>query len=411
MINRRALLLGGAAILGGRSSEADRFGGWRGIREKGSGFFRTQRVRDRWWLITPDGGAFLSKGVCHVSFQGDHAPKLGYSPYLRAVTARYGSRTAWAKSAVERMRAWGLNTAGAWSNTEFSRCGIVHAPILDLAAKTVPDLWLRGAFPDVFDGEYRLAVEREAEKACRPLRNDPWLLGYFSDNELRWGPDWRSRESLLETFLGWREDRPGRARAEQFLKERGCENQTPTPADTAAFQELAAGEYFRICKAAIRKVDPNHLILGCRFAGGAPEPVARGMKPHVDVVSFNTYEHEVPVAELNRLAMLTERPIMITEFSFKAMDSGLPNSRGGGKPVATQKDRADLYERFVITLAKLPYAVGYHWFEWADEPREGRFDGEDCNYGLVKIDDTPWEVLTERFRAVNARLEEIHAGK
>jgi hypothetical protein len=79
--------------------------------------------------------------------------------------------------------------------------------------------------------------------------------------------------------------------------------------------------------------------------------------------------------------------------------------------VETQKDRADGFERYVKGLAALPYCVGFHWFEWCDEPKEGRFDGENSNYGLVRIDDQPWEELTERMRAVNPTLDALHAGK
>ena len=43
------------------------------------------------------------------------------------------------------------------------------------------------------------------------------------------------------------------------------------------------------------------------------------------------------------------------------------------------------------TLAKLPYVIGFHWFEWFDEPAEGRkLDGENSNYGLVTINGTPF---------------------
>jgi agarase len=62
-------------------------------------------------------------------------------------------------------------------------------------------------------------------------------------------------------------------------------------------------------------------------------------------------------------------------------------------------------------LAGLPYCVGYHWFEYTDEPKEGRFDGENCNYGLVRINDEPWELLTERMKALNPTLDALHAGK
>ena len=102
---------------------------------------------------------------------------------------------------------------------------------------------------------------------------------------------------------------------------------------------------------------------------------------------------------------------MITEFSFKAMDSELPNTKGAGQPVPTQKDRADHFERFVRALMRLPYCVGYHWFQWSDQPAQGRFDGENSNYGLVKETDEAWELLTQRMKEVNGHIETIHAGK
>ena len=54
----------------------------------------------------------------------------------------------------------------------------------------------------------------------------------------------------------------------------------------------------------------------------------------------------------------------------------------------------------------LPYMVGVHWFEYGDEPAEGRFDGENSNYGVVNIRDEVYEILTDRMTAVNARAME-----
>ena len=73
-----------------------------------------------------------------------------------------------------------------------------------------------------------------------------------------------------------------------------------------------------------------------------------------------------------------------------------------------QQDRADGFTAYVEALASLPFCVGYHWFEYRDQPKEGRrLDGENSNYGLVKMDGTPWEVLTTRMKEVNARLEQL----
>ena len=64
--------------------------------------------------------------------------------------------------------------------------------------------------------------------------------------------------------------------------------------------------------------------------------------------------------------------------------------------------------RYVTELMELPYAVGFHWFEYADQPKEGRGDGENCNYGLVNVEDKPWEILTQKMSEVNRKIEAIH---
>jgi agarase len=46
--------------------------------------------------------------------------------------------------------------------------------------------------------------------------------------------------------------------------------------------------------------------------------------------------------------------------------------------------------------------VGDHWFEWADQPPGGRFDGEDNNFGLVSNADEAYAVFTNSVTAVHA---------
>jgi hypothetical protein len=128
----------------------------------------------------------------------------------------------------------------------------------------------------------------------------------------------------------------------------------------------------------------------------------------VDIVSFNDYNYDVPVDKLWELARATYRPIMITEWAFKAMDSGLPNLRGAGVPVATQQERAEAYERYTRQALSLPFVVGLHWFQYTDQPLQGRaHDGENSNYGLVTIDDEPYVTLVEKMRQVNAQAMTI----
>jgi hypothetical protein len=411
--------------------ERDPYGGWNKVRFESTGFFYVSMRDGIWWLVTPEGTAFISKGVNHVSFRADHAPKLGNSPYQRAVQAKYGSENAWAEAVINRLRDWGFNTLGSWSSPSTFRYHMPYTVNLNLATRVGAD-WLKGAVGDFFAEDFEQKMEATCQQLCGPRSSDPWLLGYFTDNELRWGADWRGKQSLLEEYLRFPREAAGRKAALSFLKQRYTDiaafnqawgtnitrwdelngsKETRIDAirkDQVAWQEVVAERYFSTCQKAIRKADPNHLILGCRFAGRAPAPVLHGLRDYVDMVSFNNCGQTAPVETLQEIHHLTGRPIMLTEFSFKAMDSGLPNTRGAGRPVPTQKDRAEGFTRYVHGLIDLPFMVGFHWFEHTDEPKEGRFDGENSNYGLVTIEDRPWDLLTRSMKQVNLGLDVRH---
>ena len=246
------------------------------------------------------------------------------------------------------------------------------------------------------------------------MDNDPWLIGYFTDNEIRWVDDIRSKESQLEVFLKKAPDSPGYKRAMEFLKERGKTPETITFDDMFAFLEISAAQYGKVVYTAIRKYDKNHLILGSRFNSRAPLELTRALAPYYDVFSFNNYDHRAPIYKLSEITCVSGKPTMITEFSFKAMDSGLYNTIGAGDAVATQLDRATLFTNYVQDLARLPSCVGFYWFRYRDQPKQGAgsrspggWGGENSNYGIVKIDGTPWTILVDRMKEVNSTIEEI----
>lgn len=380
-----------------QSAGYDRFGGWLKINGTKTGYFHTQQIDGRWWIVTPEGHAFFSKGVDNVSY----SPEAASSPKAPA------DPQAWAAMAARQLLEWNFNTLGAWSARETYGKGLAYAPVINIASSVQRDLWLKGGVVDYFGQQFRDAADTVAARACTPHADDPWLLGYFTDNELRWGKDWRSQDSLLESYLKMPEGSPGLDRAKAFVKELGHE---ATDEDRLRFAGVVASEYGRVTAEAIHKHDPHHMVLGCRFAGYPGDAAVKAAGEYFDVVSFHSYAPAPPLDRLRQITRLAGRPVMVTEFGFKAMDSGLPNTKGAGKPVATQADRADGFTSYVEALAALPGAVGFHWFEYRDEPKEGRFDGENSNYGVVKIDFTPWGTLTARMKAVNARIEERHAA-
>jgi hypothetical protein len=378
-------------------AQYDAYGGWLKLQGQKTSFFHTEQIGGRWWLVSPEGNAFFAKGVGGI----EYGPDRKDSPEEL-------------KALAQQLRGWNFNSVEASAGF---MPGMPYTVILGLAASTQRDFWLLGIVPDYFSPEFRAAVERRAEQFCPKLANDPLLLGYFTDNEVRWFPDIRSKDTVLEAFLKKPHESPGYQRALEFLKARGHAPDSITWEDKAEFLGLAAAEYGRICRDAIRRHDRNHLILGSRFNERAPIALSKALAPYFDIFSFNNYEHRAPLYKLREIARITGKPTMLTEFSFKAMDSGLPNTIGAGEPVATQQDRVDLFTAFVEDLARLPTCVGYSWFKYRDQPGEGQgksspggWGGENSNYGLVTLDGKPWTLLTERMTEVNARLEALAAA-
>ncbi len=413
------------------AADYDGFGGWTGVTGQATGFFHAEQIDGVWWIINPVGNAFLSKGVNHIVYGGDHSPVSNRSLYKEAVSKIYDSPTDWSKAVAERLTTWGFNTIGAWSDQRMNHRRVPYTTILNIGARAGGD-WQRGVFPDVFSRRFEQQARHIASIECKKLKDDIFLLGYYPDNELRWGPDWRSKNSLLIDFLAMDADSAGGERARLFMTKRYGSLESLSNAwganlasyqdaaktklpesdnrkqDEAKFLRIVADQYFRVCYEAVKKADPNHMMLGCRFAGYAPQPVLAAAGTYSDIISYNSYNRLPPVEALERVHAITTKPIMLTEFSFKAMDSGLPNTKGAGKPVDTQQDRAELFTNYVTTFVKLPYAVGYHWFKYADQPPDGRFDGENSNYGLVSLKDKPWQVLVDEMTKTNRRVEAIH---
>jgi hypothetical protein len=53
-------------------------------------------------------------------------------------------------------------------------------------------------------------------------------------------------------------------------------------------------------------------------------------------------------------------------------------------------------------LRRIPYVVGADWFQHHDEPTHGRpMDQEDYNFGLVDIEDRPYEEVTAAFASLD----------
>ena len=168
------------------------------------------------------------------------------------------------------------------------------------------------------------------------------------------------KREALKNYLARPENDPGHLAALKFLNARHGSAATAgdiTAQDEQVFLGVVAGRYFETVSRAIKRHDPNHLFLGARFYGSDlrfPE-IFKAAGPHVDVVSVNWYRAWTPEREkLDMWARESGRPVLITEWYAKGVDSGMGNTGGAGWLVRTQRERGLFYENFTLALLEAP---------------------------------------------------------
>jgi len=440
----------------------------------GSGFFRTALVENgcelppsaaaqsaahpaaQWWLVDPEGKPFFDVGTDHVNYRAHWCEALGYAPYHRHVEKKFGSEEAWAASALERLRAWGFNTLPAGHSPILRHHGLPHILFASFGTSFAKREWICEpihwtGFPDVFSPRWETHCRFVARRMARESVGDPWCLGTFLDNELEWygkkghlvdevfqlGPQRPAKRALVDWLL----KRFGnlaeinRQLGTQHADEAALLAATTVPSSSAGLDAVRDGflaeiaeRYFAVAAGAMRAADPQHLVLGCRFAGRTPPPALAAAGKYNDVFTFNTYPRvdfqdawradgvggvvqRVP-RELLEMYQVVRRPMIITEWSFPALDSGLPCKHGAGMRVDTQEQKAACYRIFAQAMTDLPFMVGYHYFMWADEPAPGISSTfpEDSNYGLVNEKDETYTVLVQTATEVNQAAAARHAA-
>jgi len=342
--------------------------------------------------------------------------------------------SAWRARTLDRLQAWGFNTVGNWSDeTLGSAHRLPYTRSINIAGNYANvasgyDYW--GRMPDPFDPRFVQAAEQAVVKATAHVVDDPYLLGYFADNELAWaGQGPQGRWGLATGTLRGDANSPAKQAFIAMLKKKyvdpiklgnawnlplgswdmlqasGFMPPNPDEAhpaiadDYSAWLREYADTYFRVVAEAIHRHDPHHLFLGGRFAVNTPEAVT-ACAQYCDVVSFNVYadlpQHGFDAAALQQL----DKPVLISEFHFGSDDRG-PFGKGVVS-VWNEPQRGEAYAKFVAAAAASPDIVGAHWFEYTDQPVTGRLlDGENSHIGLVGITDIPFGGFVEAVRAAN----------
>lgn len=420
--------------------ELDRYGGWVNAPENlatppPAGFFRVAKLAGSWWFVTPEGHPFVSKGVTDVNWLG---ASLSEGPFHDTIVQKYGTEEVWADAARARLLKWGYNTAGPWSShsmaSRISHCVI----ILDAAGANSPR-YPGSVVTDYWSPDFAKHVREVSTQRAAPFVEDKNLIGYFLDNELVWGSDhFRTKKTLLQLYMDFPVDAPGRAEARRFLREsvksvrqfnqiwgtmlsnwsgiEGLSSKDLKPSTEEArntTQEFTLAVFRKYASTVIpilRSVDPNHLILGCRFHTYPGDALIQAASEYFDVISMAFYEARPPVKEMDAICGRVDKPFLIEEWTFKSDDSGLRNMGIYAPRVKTQTERCLSYLDYVETFMRRPYAIGFHWYKLMDNPFKGPqepFSADNC--GLVNEKDEAYEPFVEFVSEVNRRVETWHA--
>ena len=439
------------------------YGGWSiGPERRATGSFRVEKYLGKWWFIDPDGYLFWSHGIdcVHPStvtpisdrvdyfaelpasnspfakFYGtgtwaphgyykDHSPYKTYDFARSNLLRKYGEdwETVFAEITHERLRSWGLNTIGNWSGRDIYLMEktpyvcTVHSNSRKLEGSE--GYW--GKFFDVFDPDFERSLRRAFEEEKSSTALDPWCIGYFVHNELSWGDEL----SLAIATLKSPADQPAKQQFaanlqdkytsisslnsawgstyrdwDDLLESRQAPDKKKSRDDLSAFYRKTAETYFRKVRAAMTAVAPLKLYLGCRFAW-ANDNAIHAAGQYCDVISFNKYTYSV---EDFRLPSDIDRPVIIGEFHFGALDRGMFHT--GLRKTANQEDRAEKYRQYVRGALRNPIIIGTHWFQYKDQATTGRGDGENYQIGFIDVCDKPYPEIIRAARDVGYNLYE-----
>jgi len=452
----------------------DVFGGLAGSGEtyglKKTGFFHVGLAGDRQVLVTPDGNAFFHVAVCGLVNGDDYTLVKGREntyEWLPDTTGEFATAwrpqtpgvlsfqvanwirkfgkpydvNEWLTQSITRLRAWGFNSLGAFSqiNDTIRGLGVPYTGGLPIenakGAKVLPDQIGASKLIDPFAPETVAALDKAFGERLPAQASNPLIIGFFLGNEQHFEilprliPTYKSNVAaklrlvrMLQEKYGdiaafnaaWNPAKPFADFEE--LKDASLFVRTDAgAADMNAFQKLYLETYYALVHDTFKKYDTNHMLIGSRWtpATAGNEDVVRIGGKYLDVVSINYYTHGI---DKDFLAKAHEwsggRPIILSEWHYGSIANGLG---GAAVEVKTLADRGRAYRNYVEQSASLSFIVGSEWFIYADQSITGRwfsgFNGEGGNTGFVDVTDRPYTDLVNAAKLTNDRIYDLMLNK
>ena len=391
------------------------YGGWKQKKFKATGFFRTQNDGKRWWLVDPEGCAFLSAGIDCIRDRAEGTvtgqedlftwlPPKNDSLFLKAygnqqrsrnlsvdfvqsnLVRVYGadSRTKWEQITTGLLKQWRINTIANWSDIDYARKAKIPY-VLNMSRFPRASVLLYRDFPDVFSDEYaRNSVD--FAKQLEKFKDDRFLIGYFLSNEPQWafGDNnlafemfaTNTASATKQKMAGWLKNKYKGSISDfnsvwkQSIKDFGdipamVMKESPSAEcwnDCKEFSGIMVDQYIKAVCDEVKKVDPHHLNLGMRYAWMSSELCYRA-GAYFDVFSINGYSNPAP-PETAEITRRSGKPVIIGEYHFGSIDRGLPAT--GIQGAENQQARGEAYRYYLEQGFSRPELIGIHYFQWME---------------------------------------------
>ena len=405
-------------------------------RQRGTRFFRVQKFRQTWWLIDPHGRPYFSLAT--------PAPR----------PSRVRDEFDAASRHVGQLRSWGFNGLAGWHS--LSLYGAYNRKVVEQGAEPMPQFCVinyhdaldygqyefltdrngqqkaeEHGFPDPFDPGFVSAAKRKAREITEELRDAPWLVCWFLDNEMSYHELYRYVWSThcSNAFLGFIRDRYqaiaalNRSWGTEYTDFDRLKADRPEPKlhrgpmydDFAAFERRIVERFVDLTLQVTRAADPNHLIAGNRHNIGGVEVWMKHIDlwARCDLVALSMYPRHQHAglgptmrAILDDVAERTGRPIVFGEWSVPSLDSGLYSQTKAKldwsfpQCVPDQRIRASQAKHILADFYNHPSVVGAHWFTYSDSDSPTR----QANRGLTSADGQPWQLLIGELTKLHGRI-------
>jgi hypothetical protein len=426
-----------------------------------NGFVTARQTDGVWWLVDGQGRPFVTLGINHVQ------PDCWLAPYNHeASLTRYGADLATPENGfnpdgqgfrrlmdrvLSLLGQWHFNTLGIHTYgvpTRLFRDRVFYAVEIGAAHFGSRFRFGQDTFPDVFAPAFADRVEARTREVCLEHRDAARLIGYCFTDIPRWY-FFPGHDAALDVLHPWVNDlrsqpagTPGKTAWIEVLRRRygaadlaarahGADfaswaaaaaltrwppSRDPAAAtlDNQALLAAAAGRWYDLHVAAIRRHDPNHLILGDKLHSPhtLPDWFVPIVRRSVDVLFiqwFLPFAAQAP--HLTRLYETLGKPIVNGDGS-AAFLKPPRQTRVKGHMLAGEAEVGQHYADYMRGIMGLPFMLGWHHCGFVEQWDGARppNDWQINENGLMDPFEVPYPLFVAGVEEANRQANTWHSA-